>query len=149
LRELGLAYRSRVSIFSRPWAMVNSDIDSARRRKRVGRCIFIDVWYTSRLCVYIFTASLKEGLTYFSSSFSFVTSNDSSQPTSIKTLTPPSSSSSDCDADDLDCAPCREQNVNILGSTTSLSTAPLPLWHHLIACPRRRYMSEGFTMRCM
>src|SRR5450756_128053 len=56
----------------------------------------------------------KGDVTYFSSSFSFATSNVSSQPTSISTLTPPSSSKSDCDALDSDCAPCNGVKVNIL-----------------------------------
>lgn len=54
------------------------------------------------------------GWTYFSSSLSFSPSKSSSHPTSIKTLTPPSSSSSDCDADDSDWAPNKEQKVNMV-----------------------------------
>ena len=42
---------------------------------------------------------------YFSSSCSFTTSKDSSQPTSIRIFTPPSSSSIDCDAADSERAP--------------------------------------------
>ena len=61
----------------------------------------------------------KESATYFSSSLSFSTSKVSSQPTSIKTLTPPSSSSNDCEADDSDCAPSREVNVNMVFSRSS------------------------------
>ena len=57
--------------------------------------------------------------TYFSISFSFATSNVSSQPTSIRTLTPPSSSSRDCDALDSDWAPCKGVKVNILPSFSS------------------------------
>lgn len=52
--------------------------------------------------------------THFSSSSSLDTSKDSSQPTSISTLTPPSSSSSDCDAVESDRAPCSGQNVNMI-----------------------------------
>lgn len=52
--------------------------------------------------------------TYFSSSLSIATSKDSSQPTSIRTLTPPSSSNIDCEADDSDWAPRRETKVNMI-----------------------------------
>jgi hypothetical protein len=76
--------------------------------------------------------------TYFSSSFSFATSNDSSQPTSIKTLTPPSSSSRDCDADDSDCAPCNEQKVNIFGKVACyLFIKASTTWILLVACSSR------------
>lgn len=54
----------------------------------------------------------REGA-YFSSSFSFSTSKVSSQPMSIRTLTPPSSSSSDCDATESDRAPWRGQKLNM------------------------------------
>lgn len=51
--------------------------------------------------------------TYLSNAFSFCTSNPSSQPTSINTLTPPSSSSRDCEAGEDDCAPRRGVKLNM------------------------------------
>lgn len=63
----------------------------------------------------------KEISTYFSSSFSLPTSKVSSHPTSIKTLTPPSSSRRDCDAADSDCAPSNEQKVNIVNEIQVLA----------------------------
>lgn len=59
-------------------------------------------------------------LTYFSSSLSLSTSNDSSHPTSISTLTPPSSSNKDCEAVDSERAPCRGQKVNIVALSSPL-----------------------------
>ena len=91
----------------------------------MGKCLFIngymlrtdtyavfppsslDMMFCAQGCCWEWT------LTYFSSSLSFSPSNSSSHPTSIRTLTPPSSSSSDCDADDSDWAPRREQKVNM------------------------------------
>lgn len=52
--------------------------------------------------------------TYLSISLSFSTSKLSSQPTSISTFTPPSNSSSDCDAGDADCAPSRGVKLNMV-----------------------------------
>ncbi len=57
---------------------------------------------------------LGKPASYFSSSRSFSTFKDSSQPTSIRTLTPPSSSRSDCEAVDSESAPCKGQKVNIV-----------------------------------
>lgn len=112
------------------------------RRQRQGRvadkCVFINVCYTLLLvCVLRPSTPTKGSSTYFSSSFNLATSNDSSQPTSIKTFTPPSSSSSDCEADDSDCAPSSEQNVNMLSGATSL-LEHLPPGHLLIACHQVR-----------
>lgn len=61
--------------------------------------------------------------TYFSSSLSFATSNVSSHPTSIRILTPPSSSRIDCEADDSDWAPRREQKVNMLLTVAKISAS--------------------------
>lgn len=53
-------------------------------------------------------------MAYFSSSLSFSTSKVSSHPTSMRTLTPPSSSSNDCEVVDSERAPCRGQKVNMV-----------------------------------
>ena len=59
---------------------------------------------------------------YFSSSLSFSTSKASSHPTSIRTLTPPSSSSSDCDAVESDRAPWSGQKLNMAVTFCLLTT---------------------------
>lgn len=53
---------------------------------------------------------------HLSSSLSFSTSKVSSQPTSTRILMPPSSSRSDCDAGDVDCAPSRDVKLNIVAA---------------------------------
>ncbi|KAH0357227.1 hypothetical protein KCU81_g140, partial [Aureobasidium melanogenum] len=50
-------------------------------------------------------------------------SKDSSQPTSTRILTPPSSSSSDCDAADSDWAPNSGVKVNMAGGRRTASVA--------------------------
>jgi hypothetical protein len=52
--------------------------------------------------------------TYLSISFSFVTSKLSSQPASMRILMPPSNSSSDCDAEEVDWAPSKGVKLNIV-----------------------------------
>ncbi len=69
---------------------------------------------SAALCISKWASFFFARMPYFSSSSSLATSKDSSHPRSTSTLTPPSSSSRDCDASDSDCAPWREQNVNIV-----------------------------------
>jgi hypothetical protein len=52
--------------------------------------------------------------TYLSMSFSFVTSKLSSHPASMRILTPPSNSRSDCDAAEADCAPSKGVKLNMI-----------------------------------
>jgi len=70
-------------------------------------------WDLSTIAVRAKLSQLSRCSKYFSSSRSFSTSKVSSHPTSISTLTPPSSSSSDCDAVDSERAPWSGQKLNM------------------------------------
>ena len=66
----------------------------------------------------------RETSTYLSNAFSFCISNPSSQPTSTNTLTPPSSSSKDCEAGEDDCAPRRGVKLNMSAVKAVAPKAP-------------------------
>jgi hypothetical protein len=61
------------------------------------------------------THSMPVRPTYLSSSFRYSSLKLSSQPTSIRILVPPSSSSKDCDAEELDWAPRSDVKLNMAG----------------------------------
>lgn len=100
---------------------------------RVGTCLFIfaSAFPPSRPRA----DSLKYyDTTYFSSSRRLSTLKVSSQPTSIKTLTPPSSSRSDCDAVDSDSAPWRGQNVNMVAGFGGYLVSSMLGYSMCLAC---------------
>lgn len=78
--------------------------------------------------------------TYLSNAFSICTSNRSSQPTSTNTLTPPSSSSKDCEAEEEDCAPSRGVKLNMAAVEPR---APQAMCSEPVSLPTQRHCMEG------